>query len=124
MTPRQLASAVSVGLFVALAGLLSASPAHAAFFTYSQWAAFSEAQRDAYVAGAVDSLEVSVLDKNEHYGDCLMSQHMNVGQLADNVLAYARSQPAIQGVPVPGTILQYLHELCGPPPLVPRAGQH
>jgi hypothetical protein len=67
---------------------------------------------------------VSVLDKNEHYGDCLMSQHMNVGQLADNVLAYARSQPAIQEFPVPGTILQYLHELCGPPPLPPRAGQH
>jgi hypothetical protein len=65
MTPRQLASAVSVGLFIALVGLLSALPAHAAFFTYSQWAAFSEAQRDAYVAGAVDALEVSVLDKND-----------------------------------------------------------
>ena len=88
-----------------LAAMLLAAAANfsafSEFYTYSRWEALPTAQRAAYIAGAFDSLvgygETDADQKtNVHYNNCIRRAQINNGQLAENVLAYARARPEHQ----------------------------
>jgi hypothetical protein len=92
--------------------------AHAGFYTYSTWASLAPAARAAYIAGAYDSFVGFGTEKDmkriDHYNDCVARSQMNHFQLADNVLAYAKTRPEIQAHTVMRPLLAYLEALCGP----------
>ena len=105
---------------VVLAFVVWPNVAEAVYLTYSQWEAMPPFGRDAYIAGAFDSLvEISASSNDnyqKHYNSCLVRQQMTNGQLADNVRAYAASRPELQTGGVVGAMLNYLIALCGKPP--------
>jgi hypothetical protein len=51
----------------------------------------------------------------DHYLKCLKDARMKPDQLADNVKAFASTQPKLQKS-VQGALVNYLIELCGLPP--------
>jgi hypothetical protein len=108
--------------FLAMVILLSvASPAMANFVTYAQWRAAPSIWREAYVAGAFDSL-ISYSPNGskdtfmDHYSTCLANSQMTNEQLAINLSTFADSKPELQAKPVQAGLIQYLLALCGPPP--------
>jgi len=104
---------------IALAWLLLGTlPASATFLTYSQWAALPSRDRTIYIAGAFDELiseatGTVALKLVTHYSECVASAKMSDGQLADNVLSFAATQPDLQISTVPEALVAYLGKACG-----------
>jgi hypothetical protein len=94
-----------------------------AFFKYSQWERLPEEAREMYLAGAFDTI-VGIADvespgslkRSYHYQDCLNKSDMNLQQLTQNVIAFARARPELQGTWTQIALGQYLNTLCGLPP--------
>ena len=104
---------------IALACLiLGALPASATFLTYAQWSALPSRDRTLYMAGAFDELiseatGTLALKLVRHYSECVASAQMSDGQLADNVLSFAATQPQLQTSTVPEALVAYLGKACG-----------
>lgn len=110
------------GRAIILAALLvSAAPANAVYFTYSQWESLPASMRAAYIAGMYDAL-TSFSDNDEgaayarHYQACVSTAKMSTGQMAENVRIFASSRPELQGPSVGGAFIKYLVSLCGSQP--------
>ena len=96
-------------------------PALANFLSYSQWTAMPAEPRAAYIAGSFDAL-VSVVDSaagiesRQHYTRCIENAKMSNRQLAENIMQFASTRPALQTGNVPTAMIGYLIEACGKPP--------
>jgi hypothetical protein len=112
--------------FVVLIALLVSSAAQAYFVTYQQWLAMSEGGRNAYLIGAFDGYlyddsqflvsEQWKIDATVHYEMCLSKVRMTSGQLAANVINFARDKPELHTQPVPHVLHSYLFGACGASP--------
>jgi hypothetical protein len=96
MTPRTV---------VVLAALLVSSAAQSNFFTYQSWLTLPESARAMYISGAYDSLITFNSDEQDqkvssHYARCISAAKMGNGQLAANVINFARDKPDLQVGPV------------------------
>ena len=97
--------------------LLAPYPAEAQYFNYLQWSELPPIPRAAYIAGVFDSLTgYSANDvESEHYFACIERVAMKNIQLADNVIQFASTRPALQTSSVQKALLQYLIAACGKP---------
>ena len=91
------------------------------FYTYFEWESMSDNQRSIYIAGAVDALmmyasNVEGPKLTGHLYNCLTKANLNNLQLANNVQAYTRQHPEVQGGTVQMPLIHYLKALCGPGP--------
>lgn len=101
--------------------LMPAPAALANFFSYAQWTALSAAPRAAYIAGSFDAVvNVAANDADavtsRHYSRCIESAKMNSMQLAENIMQFASTRPALQTGNVQNAMVGYLVEACGKPP--------
>jgi hypothetical protein len=101
---------------VILAALLFSTAAQANYFTYQTWSALTEDSRIAYLSGVFDSLLVFVPDAGLHYETCLVRAKTQTGQLAANVLNFAKDKPELHTGSVQGALIGYLNAACGGPP--------
>ena len=89
------------------------------YYTYPEWDRLSEQARAMYIAGAYDSLVTIVSPDTastaRHYSKCV-SGRVPVEQLAKNVRTFVAARPDLQKKPVQVALINYLIELCGPPP--------
>ena len=112
------------GLLIAAALVVASSTAAqqtGVYRTYAQWAGMSASERAAYIAGAMDSIILVVTGDEDkktslHYSQCLSRAKLGGPQLAENVLSFAESRPALKTGMVQAALVQYLHGLCGAPP--------
>jgi hypothetical protein len=101
-----------------LIALLVSSAAQSRYLTFQTWSAASETFRVAYIAGAYDSLVIFAEGEQEerisaHYERCIGAAKMQNGQLAANVLNFAKDKPELHTGSVQGALLQYLIAACG-----------
>src|SRR5262245_64852311 len=93
--------------------LLSTAPAYAqsVFLTYSQWEQMPTNLREVYVAGAFDTLSTVSTPEQvnfvKHNNECNAKAKLNLGQLTENIKAYAETQPDLRDKPTPGALLRY-----------------
>ena len=101
--------------------MLAIGPAHAAYFTYSDWSKQPADFRAAYIAGLYDAL-ISMSETNAeakigaHYQACVVRAKMSNGQLAESTLLYGSARPKLQSGGVGEVMINYLIQLCGKPP--------
>ncbi|THD70957.1 MAG: hypothetical protein E7813_06695 [Bradyrhizobium sp.] len=100
-------------------------PTKAAYYGYSEWAALPEVSRAIFMSGAFDSLVSFATDADgaaaaKHYAKCVHGAHMTNGQLATNILNYARDKPALHTQLATAAMLDYLIAACGLPPQQPK----
>jgi hypothetical protein len=73
-----------------------------------------------YVAGAFDTLSTVTtpeqVDLVKHYNECVAEARLNLDQLAENMKAYAETQPDLRDKPASIALMRYLVKLCGAPP--------
>ena len=108
----------AIAAFIAL-GLLA--PVRANFYTYAEWLALNRTERETYLAGAFDSLtsfgtgadEVGI---SRHYETCVRNAKMDLSQLTQNVIRFARDKPELHTGSVQLALLRYLIAACGQPP--------
>jgi hypothetical protein len=109
-------------LALILTSIMFFREASAAYFTYAEWAALPAPSRALYIAGLFDGLTTIATDDwktiTRHYDTCMDKAKLTNDQLAENVLAYARSRPQFHATPVAGAMINYLIEVCGTPPPV------
>ena len=91
------------------------------FYTYSEWERMSDNQRSIYIAGAIDALMMYASNIEgpkliAHLYSCLTKANLNNLQLANNVQAYTRQHPEVQGGTVQMPLIHYLRALCGQMP--------
>jgi hypothetical protein len=111
------------GLLIAAALIVASSTAAqqtGVYRTYAQWAGLGASERAAYIAGAMDSIILVVTGDEDkktslHYSQCLFGAKLSGHQLAENVLRFAESRPALPDM-VQSALLEYLASLCGAPP--------
>jgi hypothetical protein len=109
---------------VVLIALLVSSGAHANFLPYQTWAAESEVYRRAYIAGSFEALLAFTSDEGKppryshalHYSRCIAAAEMTDGQLAANVLNFAKGKPELHTGSLQAALLAYLIAACGAPP--------
>jgi hypothetical protein len=111
---------------VILLALLVSPLAHAYFVTYQQWLAMPEGARTAYITGAFDGYlyddsqffvrQQWEVDATFHYETCLSKARMTSGQLAVNVMNFARDKPELHTQPVQHALMNYLFAACGKSP--------
>jgi len=91
--------------------------AEAQYFNYLQWSVLPPIPRAAYIAGVFDSLTgYSANDvESKHYFICIERAAMKNTQLAENVVQFASTRPALQTSSVQKVLLQYLIAACGKP---------
>lgn len=95
----------------------SGSSAHAVYYTYGEWDALGDGPRAVYLAGAFDSFIAFNDEKGGvHYSKCIKGVKFNSGQLAENVRAFARSNPEYQRFNAQYAMINYLIKLCGKAP--------
>jgi hypothetical protein len=90
----------------------------AGFYKYSLWEAMPVGARAAYIAGAYDSFVTFAQTEEDqtmsvHYINCVRQSKMNIHQLADNVIAFAKTRPEMQAWPLQIPMASYLNALCG-----------
>jgi hypothetical protein len=98
------------------------APTRANFYTYQEWVALNRAERETYLAGAFDSLtsfgtgadEVGI---SHHYETCVRNAKMDLSQLTQNVIRFARDKPELHTGSVQLALLRYLIAACGQPPV-------
>jgi hypothetical protein len=100
---------------------LVCSAADAGFVTYAEWEAYPTKMRAAYVAGAFDTLVGYGLTAQSraigaHYNKCLVRTKMTGDQLAEHVKEFATASPKYQSETVQYALINYLIQMCGPPP--------
>ena len=100
--------------------MMLCQPARANYFLYSDWLRLSEVQRVAYISGAFDAQASIGTDEYgfklaAHYDRCIVSAHMDNGQLAQNVLIFASQKPETHTIPAAVVLAQYLAATCGKP---------
>ena len=106
--------------FVTIVLLLSTTSAHAqsVFLTYRQWEQLPVNLRETYVAGAFDTLSTVTtpeqVDFVKHYNECVAKAKFDLHKLAENVKAYAETQPDLPDKPAPFALMRYLISICGP----------
>jgi hypothetical protein len=84
----------------AIISLGSLGPTRANFYTYEEWVLLERVQRETYIAGAFDALtsfgtgeqEVEV---SRHHELCVRNAKMDLSQLTQNVLRFARDKPEL-----------------------------
>lgn len=108
-----------VFVFIVLLNLL-VEPANALYFNYTEWSALPEVSRTMFMTGAFDSLVSFATDAGgeeaaKHYDHCVVSAHMSNGQLATNILNYAKDKPALHTKPATMAMIKYLIAACGLP---------
>jgi hypothetical protein len=101
--------------------LLAFSEASAGFLTYAQWEALNPESRMLYIAGATDSIvnisgPFGEMRVAKHIQSCLSSSRLTASQLAENIRILASARPELQKGSVQLVLVQYLTQLCGPPP--------
>ena len=113
-----MARMLRIGLTAGLGLALWVRPGSAAFITYAQWSAFNPHDQGIYIAGAYDALENDPANPNRFlYNQCILGAGMKNGQLADNIVAFASSRPALQTGTVRQAMIQYLTAACGTAPI-------
>jgi hypothetical protein len=97
--------------------LFASYPAEAQYFNYLQWSALPPIPRAAYIAGVFDSLTGYSTNEVEskHYFTCLERAAIKNTKLADNLMQYASTHPALKRGSVQKALLQYLIAACGKP---------
>jgi hypothetical protein len=106
--------------FVTIVLLFLTTPACAqsVFLTYRQWEQMPINLREIYVAGAFDTLSTVTtpeqVDFVKHYNECVAKAKFDLHQLAENMKAYAETQPDLRDRPTPFALLHYLVSICGP----------
>jgi hypothetical protein len=113
-----------IGKLAGIILLVSTPLAYGQFFTYSEWKRLPEELRQVYLAGAFDTV-VGIVEAEDpwglngslHYQKCIRDSHMTLRQLSQNVIAFAATNPELQGMVVVQALLLYLQSLCG---LVPK----
>lgn len=89
--------------------------------TYASWQRLSRPEKVTYLTGAYDSLVTlgtdpqSVRD-SKHFNDCVVRSRMSAGQMTTNVESFAATRPDLHGLPPQAALIQYLVQMCGPPP--------
>ena len=91
------------------------------FYTYAQWAALPADARAFYVAGNFDALITYAVNEGQarmghHYSQCIEQSGMNSLQLAESILRFGSTRPALQTGDVTHAMGIYLVESCGKPP--------
>ena len=106
--------------FVTIVLLFLTTPAYAqsVFLTYRKWEQLPVNLREIYVAGAFDTLSTVTTPEQvnfvKHYNECVAKAKFDLHQLAENVKAYAETQPDLPDKPAPFAIMRYLISICGP----------
>jgi hypothetical protein len=99
--------------------LTSPACAQSLYLNYGQWEQMPTSFREMYVAGAFDALSTIAIPAQakiaRHYNECVTKAGLSTGQIAENMKAYATTQPNLQNKPVPGVLMRYLISLCGTP---------
>lgn len=103
------------------AAIALASPAHAGFFTYSEWLSLSQNGRATYIAGVYDTLTTIVYEETSgayasHVRACFAASKMKNGQMADNLIEFVKTRPKYQAGDVVAAFVNYILSACGPPP--------
>jgi hypothetical protein len=107
--------------FVTIVLLFSTTAVHSQtlYLNYGQWEQMPASFRQMYVAGAFDAVSVvTVPDRAmiaRHYNECVAKAGLSTGQLAQNMMEYAETQPDAPSKPVPTILISYLISLCGLP---------
>jgi hypothetical protein len=107
----------SLGLF----GLLMlATSATAQLISYSQWESSSQTFREAYIAGAFDTLTTVTVDQKStdvanHYFECIKQSKMTGVQMAENVRVFGSTRSEYHAGSVQQVLLNYLISVCGRP---------
>jgi hypothetical protein len=109
-------------LLGALLRAVSAAPVTAAvgFFSYGQWSQLNQPEREAYIAGAIDSYMIIIdgIGTSEqrqtaaHYADCMKAARFSNMDIAERMKVYADTHPASQRGSVIGALIDYLAVLC------------
>ena len=89
------------------------------FMNYGRFADASAAARSHYVAGLFDGLIAIDSGDNAkssiHFSRCIMRSGMKSNHVADGVLRYAQTHPALQAKPLIFALSEYLISVCGDP---------
>ena len=114
-----------LGAVLVLSMSLWVEPAVAAYYSYSEWAALPEGARAMFMSGAFDSLVSFATDADsvtvsKHYDNCVRDAHISNGQLATNILDYAKDKPKLHTQVAVSAMLDYLIAACGLPPQKPK----
>lgn len=101
--------ALFAGVFALLASQIEAN-----YFDFSSWADSIRGTRAGYVAGAVDTMKANgIYDPlSEAYANCVGTLKMSNGQLADNLLEFARPRADLHAKAVPYILQEYLTQAC------------
>jgi hypothetical protein len=110
-----------LGALLVISMVLCVQPASATYYTYNEWSALPEAARTLYISGALDGLTGFGRPEDnfaaaQHYSACISNAKMTNGQLATNILNYAKDKPALHTQPAVGAMIGYLIAACGRPP--------
>lgn len=103
--PRKLIL-LAAGAFLSLSGQSSAQ-----YYDYPAWANNTSEARAIYVAGLADALS-GLGETTAGFRICLGRLKMKNGQLADNLLGFALSNPEMHSKPVSLILMEYLIRAC------------
>jgi hypothetical protein len=89
------------------------------YMNYGRWVGESPAARSYYIAGLFDAY--MTLDTGDdgkaaiHYSRCIARSGMKSDQLADGVLRFGQTRPALHAQSLIFALNQYLYAVCGDP---------
>ena len=89
------------------------------FMNYGRFVDSSAAARSYYIAGLFDAL--LTIDQGDnakaslHFSRCIMQSGMKSNHVADGVLRFAQTRPALQAQPLIFALSEYLISVCGNP---------
>src|SRR5262245_31270674 len=106
----------NVWLYAAVAVLSQlTTPAKATSLTYSQWHAMPVAERAAYIAGVLDTMNMFNTPPDERYADCIgeVDEKMTGARLALDLSNFVDGRPDLEERPVQAGLSAYLLKVCG-----------
>jgi hypothetical protein len=89
------------------------------FMNYGRFVDASAVERSYYIAGLFDALVT--IDRGDnakaaiHFSRCIMQSGMKSDHVADGVLRFAQTRPALQSQPLIFALSDYLISVCGDP---------
>jgi hypothetical protein len=91
-----------------------------AWYSYAEWKRLPDELKQAYLAGAFDSLGSLANSEGDmkaakHYGDCITNGHVEIDELTSNIEIFAHGRSDLPGT-VQAAMVSYLIRLCGMPP--------
>jgi hypothetical protein len=91
----------------------------ASVHNYGRWVGESAEARSYYIAGMFDAyMTLNTGDEAKsavHYSRCIARSGMKSDQLADGVLRFGQTRPALHAKPLIFALNQYLIAVCGDP---------